>query len=524
MSAAEVRGRRGASDDFMRRPTNSFAVGAIVTMVAGAYAGGLLATEGDPLLAAPLVGALVGLAVFVRPVVGLYLLVGAALLFEQFEITGIAPLTAQTHFFENFSTFSAVPLRLSASDLLALTTLGSWAVRRAVRANAPARAGPFGWAVAAYGLAFLYAGIVGAARGGGWDPIVMLAEARGALYLCLLYFLATNLVYERRQLIVLLWEFVLIVGVKGMQGIGNYAQMLNGPQTFEAVTAHEDVVFFDVAIALVLVMVALRVRGRLFYVLLALQPIVLAAELLTQRRSAFAALTAALAVVALMSAVDRPRATFIVLAIGMLVTTGYSATFWNSSSRLAEPVRFIREVVDPSSVAGRDRSSDAWREIENANIAFTVRQLPLTGVGLGQQYLFQQEPPALTAFVYWRYIAHNALLWLWLKAGPFGAFAFWFLVGLIVLRGVRLYRQLGDPLLRAAASFPVLLTVTQVVFSSVDLGLTYNRTMTVLGVAIGLVAPLGAWLVSEGALDRREPASRRDRAVRERPSAPGVPA
>lgn len=524
MSAAEARGWRSGSDEVTQARSGSIALGALAIVAAGAYAAGLVATEGDPLLAAPLVGALVGLAVFARPVVGLYLLVGAALLFEQFEISGIAPLTAQTHFFENFTTFSAVPLRLSASDLLALMTLASWAVRRVIRSNPPARGAPFGWAVAAYGLAFLFAAAVGAARGGAWDPIVMLAEARGAFYLCLLYFLAANLVRERGQVVVLLWEFVLIVGVKGLQGIGNYAEMLNGPNRFEAVTAHEDVVFFDVAIALLLIMAALRVRGRLFYILLALQPIVLVAELLTQRRSAFAALTAALVVVALMAAVDRPRATLIVLAIGMLVTTGYSATFWNSSSRLAEPVRFIREVVDPSSVAGRDRSSNAWREIENANIAYTVRQLPLTGVGLGQQYLFQQEPPALTTFVYWRYIAHNALLWLWLKAGPFGAFAFWFLVGQIVLRGVRLYRQLEDPFLRVAASFPVLLTVTQVVFSSVDLGLTYNRTMTVLGVALGVAAPLGAWMVSERGLDRRSP-----QALEVEPSAgirprPGVPA
>jgi len=514
MSTSGVRAWPSGGDGISQRSAGSVAIAAIAVAIAGAYAVGLVATQGDPVVAAPLVGALVLFAVFVRPVVGLYLLVGAALLFEQFEITGFAPLTAQTHFFENFSTWSAIPLRLSASDLLALITLASWAVRRAVGANEPARAGPLGRPIVLYGASFVFAAVVGAARGGGWDPIVMLAEARGALYLCLLYFLAANLIRERGQVIVLLWEFVVIVGVKGLQGIGNYVQMLSGPDRFEAVTAHEDVVFFDVAIVLLLLMVALRVRGRLFYVLLAMQPIVIAAELLTQRRSAFAALAAALVVVALMAFIFRPRATLIVLAIGLVLTTGYSAAFWNSSSRLAEPVRFIREVVDPSSVAGRDRSSDAWRDIENSNIAYTVRQLPLTGVGLGQQYLFQQEPPALTTFVYWRYIAHNALLWLWLKAGPFGAFAFWFLVGLIVLRGVQLYRQLEDPFLRVAASFPVLLTVTQVVFSSVDLGLTYNRTMTVLGVALGLAAPLSAWLVSERGLQRHGPiAAEQRRAV-----------
>lgn len=471
-------------------------------MVAGAYAAGLIATDGEPLLVAPLVGALVALAVFARPVVGLYLLFGAALLLEQFEISGLSPLTAQTHFFENLTTFSVIPLRLSLSDLLVLLTFVSWGLRRLVGANAPARKGPLAWAVALYGLAFVFGGVVGAARGAGWDPIVMLAEARGTVYVCLLYFLTANLVFDRGQLAVFLWEFVLIVGVKAVQGIGNYIDMSNGPYRLEAVTAHEDVVFFGVAIALVLVMAAVRLRSRLFFVLLALQPIVLATELLTQRRSAFAALAVTLLLVALISMADRPRPTLLVLGFGMLVATVYAGAFWTSSSRLAEPLRIVREIIDPSLVSWRDQSSNLWRDIENANIAYTVRQLPLTGVGLGQQYLFQQEPPALTTFVYWRYIAHNAVLWVWLKAGPFGAFAFWLLIGQVVMRGLALYRRFDDPFGRVAAAFPVLVTVTQVVFSSVDLGLTYNRTMTVFGIALGMTAALSGWVAWRA--DRRE--------------------
>ena len=72
-----------------------------------------------------------------------------------------------------------------------------------------------------------------------------------------------------------------------------------------------------------------------------------------------------------------------------------------------------------SSLSRRDQMSDDWRVRENANIAFTIQQLPLTGVGLGQEYLVEQSPPPLPpAFTYWRYITHNALLWLWLKNIP----------------------------------------------------------------------------------------------------------
>jgi hypothetical protein len=496
----------GQAEDATRARRAPLMLGGVTIVVAGAYAATLLVFEGEPLLIAPLIGALVGVAVFVWPMLGLYLLFAAALLLEQFEITGLSPLTARTHFFENLSGFSTVPLRLSASDLLAIMTLASWGLRRLVGDNAPVRAGPFGWAFAIYGLAFAFGGIVGAARGGGWDAITALAEGRGAVYACLLYFLTANLVRERRQLVVLLWELVLLVGVKAFQGIGNFTEVrLNGPFGLEAVTAHEDVIFFNIAIALALLMVALRVRGRLFYVLLALQPVIVLAELVTTRRVGFAALGADIVVVALIAAVYRPRLTAVAAALGMFAFLVYAAAFWQNEGVLGQPLRVVREFVDPYSVSDRDRGSNYWRDIENLNIAYTVRQLPLTGVGLGQEYLFQQEPPPLTGFVYWRYITHNAVMWMWLKAGPYGAFALWFLVAHVVMFSVQLYRRLDDPLLRAAAALPVVLTVTQVVFSSVDLGLTYNRTMIVFGVVLGLAAPLAAWCASSRGLDRLSP-------------------
>jgi len=59
---------------------------------------------------------------------------------------------------------------------------------------------------------------------------------------------------ERKQLTVLLWMFALLVGVKALQGILNYQESLDLSYALEAVTGHEDVVFFDLAIVLSLVM------------------------------------------------------------------------------------------------------------------------------------------------------------------------------------------------------------------------------------------------------------------------------
>jgi hypothetical protein len=95
-------------------------------------------------------------------------------------------------------------------------------------------------------------------------------------------------------------------------------------------------------------------------------------------------------------------------------------------------------------------------------------------------------------------MTHNAVLWLWLKAGPLGAFALWFLAARVLLLGTRWVVQLQDRWLRWVAAFPVVLFICQIVFSSVDLGLTYSRTMIVLGMVLGI----GAFLAQAHALER----------------------
>ena len=482
-----------------RARRGSILFGAVAFGLAGAYAAAIVATEGAAALVVPVAGALVGIAVFARPVSGVYMLFGAALLFEQWEIAGLAPITAQTHFFQNISGFTQLPIRVSLSDLLVFLTLASWGARRLI-SEVPTRSGPLATGIAAVGAAFALGGAIGLARGGTWDGIAALAEVRGPAYLCLLYFLSANLITHVRQVTLLMGEIVVLVGVKALQGIWNYQDMLSGLYSLEAVTAHEDVVFFDLALAMAALVIALRIRSKLGYALLALQPLVIGAELLTQRRVAFITLLGVLVVVALMTYREQPRRTVLLVGAAAFVFALYAGVFWERSGALAEPARALRSVIDPGSRSARDLLSDFWREIENTNISYTVRQLPLTGVGLGQQYLLQQAPPPLaTTFVYWRFITHNAILWIWLKAGPLAAFAWWFLVAQAIIVGGTLYRRLADPRLKLAAAMPITLIVMQVIFSSVDLGLTYSRTMIVLGVALGLTTPLAAWAARDSA-------------------------
>jgi hypothetical protein len=480
-----------SSDHYASRSRRASRVAAGLSFcVALAYAIAIAATRGDLLLLAPLAGALLLVLVIARPVVGLYVLFAGALVLEQFDVPGISPITAQTRFFHNISAYTPIPLRLCIADLIMLLTLAACVVRHGRRREAPCL-GPFAVPVALYVGVFAAGTAIGVLRGGAWDASATLAELRGPLYLGLLYFLTADLVRERLHLAVIVWSFALLVGAKALQGIANHLTAVGSSLSLEAVTGHEDVVFFNAAIALAIVALVVGVRTRMSFTLLAFTPAILLAELVTQRRVGFVGLAAVVIAVAILAFARHPRRGLALAALGLVAVGVYVPLFWDATGPIAQPIRALRVLLDDPTVTVRDQLSDQWRVIENRNIEYTMRQVPLTGVGLGQEYLFQQEPPRPSAtFTYWRYMTHNALLWVWLKAGPIGAFALAYLVARVLLVSSALFGRLRDRELQLVAILPVALVIAQVVFSSVELGLTYSRTMIVLGVALGLTALL----------------------------------
>ena len=484
----------------LRHPPQSSVLAALSLALASAYAVAIVRSGGDALLLFPLIGALVVLGVLAHPEIGLYVLFASAILFEQFLVPGLSPITQYSRIFQNLSVYTPIPIRLSLVDLLILLIAAGLFIQRLRARHEPLRMGAFGWVILAYFSVFLIGILIGVARGGAWKPDVALNELRAPVHLCLAYFLAANLVRERRQLQIFMWLFIVVVGIKSLQAILNYFEARSLPFWLDAVSSHEDVVLWIPAIGLMVVALVIGLRTRLAYALFAVQPIILAAQFLSNRRVGFIALAVTLVVIMALLFFSHPRRVATLAALGAIAVVSYTLVFWEAEGPLAEPVRAVRTIVEPSSLPLVDQFSNTWRDIENENIAFTVKQLPLTGVGLGQRYLFEREPSEVP-FEYWRFITHNAPLWLWLKAGPLGAFALWFLVARVLLVSAALYRRVREPSLQLVIALPIALVVSQIVFSSVELGLTYSRTMLVLGVTIGLAS-----LISEQHPPARSPA------------------
>lgn len=220
-------------------------------------------------------------------------------------------------------------------------------------------------------------------------------------------------------------------------------------------------------------------------------PLLIYAEMVTERRAGWIGLYAGLLVIAA-STIRYKRKIFFasVLPLG-IVLLAYGAAFWSSSSVAAQPVRAVRSLITPDQ---RDQSSDLYRLLEKNNIRLNIHDHPLTGVGFGRSYTFHIPMPDLSWWPFWHYETHNSLLWLWMEMGVLGFGAFMALVGIATIRGMHLLHggpERGDSALIVTLVSALFMVCT---FSYVDLGVTSPRVGVMLGLVFGV---LGAWLASK---------------------------
>jgi O-antigen ligase len=77
-------------------------------------------------------------------------------------------------------------------------------------------------------------------------------------------------------------------------------------------------------------------------------------------------------------------------------------------------------------IASASDASTQWRDLENSNLIFTLRQHPLFGWGWGHEYIEARPLPDVSRFYKeYRLIAHNSVLWLLGLSGIVGFTMLW---------------------------------------------------------------------------------------------------
>jgi O-antigen ligase len=182
----------------------------------------------------------------------------------------------------------------------------------------------------------------------------------------------------------------------------------------------------------------------------------------------------------------RNRAKFFLLVpVLAVVTIGYSAAFWNSTSPVAFPAQAIKTVVAPDQISADDQNSDLYRVVENANLNYTVRTEPLTGLGFGQKFLRPYALADISFFMMYEYIPHNSILWVWVKTGFFGFLSMLLVFAIAVREGGRRVVSMRDPTSAAMAMVGAANVAMFAVFAFVDIAWD-ARSMVLLGLSFAM--------------------------------------
>jgi hypothetical protein len=416
-----------------------------------------------------------------QPRYGVYLLVGLTLV-------GDSSLTPWYPFVKNFSSAESIlyagnAFIISPAELFIALTFVSWLARATVQRKVSFHVGSLTLPGLVF-IGFIIFGLVyGLGRGG--SLVIALWEARIIFYMIAMLILTGNLITQREHVVQLLWVFVVALTLDAVSGVWYVAAELNFRLAgLERIAEHSNSIHLNGLFVMLMACWIYRGSVKMRAALMAALPVLLITFVANQRRAAFITLIIAMCVIAIVLYFERRRAFWLIIPPLAVLAALYVAAFWNSSSMIAQPVRAIRSVVAPTQ-GSRDDSSNDYRLIENANIQFTVHQAPLTGVGFGNKFYIIWPMPQI-GFIWWEYITHNSILWIWMKAGLGGFIALLYLIATAITTGVRTVIRMPRDMMSVAALTATLYIVMHFVYAYVDMSWE-AQSMIYVGTMLGLI-------------------------------------
>ncbi len=325
----------------------------------------------------------------------------------------------------------------------------------------------------------------------GGDFKLMVNEVRSFWYLFLGYLLAYNLLRSKKQLRFFFWCIIVSAGIKALEALYIYLFVIHGDLADNhQIMSHEES-YFWIAVLLLTALFSLYYKYKpQFYASLLLAPLLLFALIANNRRADLAALVVGLFVAWVLIFTIKPEARkflLTLLALTLLLSGVYIAVFYNVPGVIGAPARAIVSIVYPDATT---QASNAYRDIENLDLKYTVHLNPM-GLGFGKPFLEPVLLPNISAQdpVYTE-IPHNTIYWVWMRLGPIGYLALWYLFGSIIVRGCIYARQLKDRYLRLMAIFVVAMIIMAIIVAFADYQLFFYRNVIYVGLLAGMLLKL----------------------------------
>ena len=424
-----------------------------------------------------------GLGIIVRPVVGIYLMVFLGLLSDNVSAPWWPFLkngSSEESLLFIHSGVIASPME-GYLVLTAVSTIAHIAIRRV-----PWTRPPLGGPMALFAV-FIAVGLFWGFSRGGNIPIG-LWEVRPFFVLFIFYFMAASLIAKRSQARLLSWVILAALVIEPLRTIWWFIVTPDShlfDSLVEHVSAsHTNLLFVTVAFAW-LVKKSGNVRR---YAIPFLSIPALWVYLISERRSAIASLIVALIIVFVFLVAHNPARFFKVVPALVVGFAAYTVAFWNASGILGFPAEVIRSQISPETQSSADLASDAYRIIEHLDILATVQRTPLLGVGFGQQYDRPIPLPDISlGFIWWEYITHNAVLWIWLKTGFFGFVAMFNMIGRALQLGMRTALRTPEAVDKVIVGTATVYIPIYMVYSYVDISWT-SESLILLAAVFAIIS------------------------------------
>jgi hypothetical protein len=453
--------------------------------------------------------ALVALALIPwRPLIGLYILTICAVVIEQEPLTGTPIGTDHLYIFSWPPNLAGLPERPIGFFILAV--LGIIVLTRILFRRRPLYGGKLFYPFIFF-LGCVAMGIVHGLTSGG-DFRIMVLEIRPWWYFFVSYILAFNTVSKISHVRNILWITIIGTAFKGVQGVYIvYADLGGRIDGHNEIMAHEQSYFFVLVLLLLILMLLHRVQRAYFVAILLSLPCILIALIANNRRADYVALVTGVIVAWALVIVIKPTSRKILvpaLVLFVLLGGAYVLAFHSSGSALGAPANAIISVFHPSLADARDAASNLYRSIEDADLKYTEAQSPLLGYGFGKPFLQPEMLPDIAqADPYYLYIPHNNVLWIWMRLGPLGFAALWYLIGTALICGCLIAKRLKNPELRLFAIFAVAALVMEVLVAYSDYQFYFYRNIIYIGIVLGVLFKLPAIARDESPEESAEPDS-----------------
>lgn len=429
---------------------------------------------------------LAGIAVILyQPRYGIYLILFLSLLGDK----GLMPTYPFQLNFSSQESLLFVDRRLifSPLELYLVLTLVGWLVRDVILHRLRFYWVELFWPALVF-MGFVVFGLVyGLGRGGNVN--VGLWEARSIFYLPLMLILVSQLLTKQAHITNLMSMVMTALFIEGLLGVSFYFTTLKANPAIDAAVIMEHSAAIHMNTVFVFCLALWLFRGTLkarLLMLLIVMP-VLFTYIIIQRRAAVLALLFALVCMAIILYREKRLTFWIIVPAVTLLFSLYVIAFWNQSSTLGFAAQAVKSQLAPQQVSLRNQSSDNYRLMENYDIYYTIRQAPLTGVGFGQMFIMKIPLPDISFFVWYRYITHNSIGWIWMKTGIGGFVAMLFLVGLAIMNGLRALFRVSDGTLHAVALTAVLYILMHFTFAYVDMSWD-TQSMVYVGTMMGIIS------------------------------------